>query len=88
MPMGIKSPLRVPDEEGTLTLGQFNRARDAEAVRSLAQAERRRKRIQKEQQRQRELVLQEDALRRKQEALRLDRQRRLAIAERRRTNNE
>jgi hypothetical protein len=33
MPMGIKSPLKVPDEEGTLTLGQFNRARDAEAVR-------------------------------------------------------
>jgi hypothetical protein len=86
--MGIKSPLKVPDEEGTLTREQFNRARDAEAVRAMAQAERRRKRIQKEQQRQRELVLQEDALRRKQEALRLDRQRRLAIAERRRTKNE
>jgi hypothetical protein len=86
--MGIKSPLKVPDEEGTLTLGQFNRARDAEAARSLAQDERRQERVQKEQQRQRELVLQEDALRRKRKALRLDRQRRLAIAERRRTNNE
>jgi hypothetical protein len=33
MPMGMKSPLKLPDNECTITMGQFNRSRDAEAVR-------------------------------------------------------
>ena len=77
----MKSPLKLPDDESTVTLGQFHRDRDAEAVRARAQAERRQERAEQEIQRQREGVRLENALRWKRQALRLDQQRRLAIAE-------
>ena len=81
MPM-MKSPLRLPDDDSAITLGEYHRARDAEVARSRAQDEKRRERAQDEKQRQRQLVIQAEARQRERKALQFYRQKRLEIAER------
>ena len=75
------SPLKLPDDECGTTLGQFHRDRDGEVARARAQDEQRRERDQQYKKRQREVGIQEDALRRERKALLLERKRRRQMRE-------
>ena len=75
-----RMPLGERDECGT-TLGQFHRDRDGEVARARAQDEQRRERDQQYKKRQREVGIQEDALRRERKALLLERKRRRQMRE-------
>ena len=79
--MKMTSHLKLSDDEGTFTLQQFNRDRDAEVARAREQHERWLERAQKEQDRQRIEAERVVAQRKEKEALRLARRLRLEKAE-------